>query len=73
MVHEYKLIEVEEAHSLRDRLDLLDDAYYIDRSVYSPNTGLNNEIGSYHSIGDSSLPKIFVKSYIKLHLKKIYQ
>ena len=24
MVHEYKLIEVEEAHSLRDRLDLLD-------------------------------------------------
>ena len=31
MVHEYKLIEVEEAYSLRDRLDLLDDAYYIDR------------------------------------------
>ena len=57
MVHEYKLIEVEEAYSLRDRLDLLDDAYYIDRSVYAPNQGLNGEIGSYHSIGDSSIPK----------------
>ena len=51
MVHEYKLIEVEEAHLLRDILELLDDAYYIDRSVYSPNQGLNGEIGSYHSIG----------------------
>ena len=33
VIHEYKLIEIEEAHSLRDKLDLLDDAYYIDRSV----------------------------------------
>ena len=57
MVHEYKLIEVEEAHSLRDRIELLDDAYYVDRSVQAPNRGLNGEIGSYHSIHDGSLPK----------------
>ena len=49
MVHEYKLIEVEEAHSLRDRIDILDDAYYVDRSVISLNQGLNGEIGSYYS------------------------
>ena len=28
MVHEYKLIEVEEAHSLKDRLDLLAEQFY---------------------------------------------
>ena len=54
MVHEYKLIEVEEAHLLRDRLDLLDDAYYLDRSTFSPIRGVeNHEIGSYQCIGDS--------------------
>ena len=57
VIHEYKLIEVEEAYSLRDKLDLLDDAYYIDRSVHSPNKGINFEVGSYYSIGDRSLPK----------------
>ena len=42
MVHEYKLIEVKEAHSLRDRLDLLDDAYYLDRSTFRPIRGVEN-------------------------------
>ena len=42
MVHEYKLIEVEEAHSLKDRLDLLDDAYYLDRSTFRPIRGVEN-------------------------------
>ena len=58
MVHEYKLIEEEEAYSLRDRLDLLEDAYYLDRSKFRPIRGIeNHEIGSYHCIGDKSLPK----------------
>ena len=42
MVHEYKLIEVEEAHSLKERLDLLDDAYYLDRSTFRPIRGVEN-------------------------------
>ena len=35
MVHKYKLIEVEEAHSFKKRLDALDDAYYIDCLLYT--------------------------------------
>ena len=70
MVHEYKLIEVEEAHSLRDRLDLLDDAYYLDRSTFRPIRGVeNHEIGSYQCIGDSSLPKDLLVDFIKISPK----
>lgn len=57
MVHKYKLIEVEQAHLIKKRLDALDDAYYIDRSIIAPNRGLNGEVGAYYSIGDKSLPK----------------
>ena len=62
MVHKYKLIEKETAHSLKKRLDALDDAYYIDRSIIAPNRGLNGEVGSYHSIGDKSLPCLLYTS-----------
>ena len=71
MVHEYKLIEVEEAHSLRDRLDLLDNAYYLDRSTFRPIRGVeNHEIGSYNCIGDKSLPKDLLVDLIKISPKK---
>ena len=71
MVHEYKLIEVEEAHSLRDRLDLLDDAYYLDRSTFRPIRGVeNHEIGSYQCVGDTSLPKELLVDLIKISPKK---
>ena len=72
MVDEYKLIEVEEAHSLRDRLNLLDDAYYLDRSKFRPIRGVeNHEIGSYHCIGDLSLPKDLLADLIKISPKKV--
>ena len=72
MVDEYKLIEVEEAHSLRDRLNLLDDAYYLDRSKFRPIRGVeNHEIGSYHCIGDLSLPKDLLVDLIKISPKKV--
>ena len=70
MVHEYKLIEVEEAHSIKKRLDALDDAYYIDRSVIAPNRGLNGEVGAYYSIGDKSLPKDLLEDLRKIAPKK---
>ena len=70
LVNKYKLIEVEEAHSIKKRLDLLDDAYYIDRSVIAPNRGLNGEIGAYHSIGDRSLPKDILEDLKKIAPKK---
>ena len=70
MVHEYQLIEVEEAHSIKKRLDALDDAYYIDRSVIAPNRGLNGEVGAYHSIGDKSLPKDLLEDLRKIAPKK---
>ena len=71
MVHEYKLIEVEEAHLLRDRLDLLDNAYYLDRSTFRPIRGVeNHEIGSYNCIGDKSLPKDLLVDLIKISPKK---
>ena len=70
LVNKYKLIEVEEAHSIKKRLDLLDDAYYIDRSVIAPNRGLNGEIGAYHSIGDMSLPKDILEDLKKIAPKK---
>ena len=70
LVNKYKLIEVEEAHSIKKRLDLLDDAYYIDRSVIAPNRGLNGEIGAYHSIGDMSLPKDILDDLKKIAPKK---
>ena len=70
LVNKYKLIEVEEAHSIKKRLDLLDDAYYIDRSVIAPNRGLNGEIGAYHSIGDRSLPKDLHEDLRKIAPKK---
>ena len=70
LVNKYKLIEVEEAHSIKKRLDLLDDAYYIDRSVIAPNRGLNGEIGAYHSIGDRSLPKDILVDLKKIAPKK---
>ena len=70
LVNKYKLIEVEEAHSIKKRLDLLDDAYYIDRSVIAPNRGLNGEIGAYHSIGNRSLPKDILEDLKKIAPKK---
>ena len=70
MVHKYKLIEVEEARSLKKRLDALDDAYYIDRSIIAPNRGLNGEVGAYHSIGDKSLPKDLLEDLRKIAPKK---
>ena len=70
MVHKYKLIEVEEAHSFKKRLDALDDAYYIDRSIIAPNRGLNGEVGAYHSIGDKSLPKDLLEDLRKIAPKK---
>ena len=70
MVHKYKLIEVEEAHSIKKRLDKLDDAYYIDRSVVALNRGLNGEVGAYHSIGDKSLPKDLLEYLCKIAPKK---
>ena len=66
MVHKYKLIEIEEAHSFKKRLDALDDAYYIDRSIIAPNRGLNGEVGAYHSIGDRSLPKDLLEDLRKI-------
>ena len=70
LVNKYKLIEVEEAHSIKKRLDLLDDAYYIDRSVIAPKRGLNGEIGAYHSIGNRSLPKDILEDLKKIAPKK---
>ena len=70
LVNKYKLIEVEEAHSIKKRLDLLDDAYYIDRSVIAPNRGLKGEIGAYHSIGNRSLPKDILEDLKKIAPKK---
>ena len=70
MVHKYKLIEIEEAHSFKKRLDALDDAYYIDRSIIAPNRGLNGEVGAYHSIGDKSLPKDLLEDLRKIAPKK---
>ena len=70
MVHKYKLIEIEEAHSIKGRLDALDDAYYIDRSVVAPNRGLNGEVGAYHSIGDKSLPKDLFEDLKKIAPQK---
>ena len=70
MVHKYKLIEIEEAHSFKKRLDALDDAYYIDRSIIAPNRGLNGEVGAYHSIGDRSLPKDLLEDLRKIAPKK---
>ena len=71
MVHEYKLIEEEEAYSLRDRLDLLEDAYYLDRSTFRPIRGVeNHETGSYQCIGDASLPKDLLVDLIKISPKK---
>ena len=70
MVHKYKLIEIEEAHSIKKRLDALDDAYYIDRSVVAPNRGLNGEVGAYHSIGDKSLPKDLFEDLKKIAPQK---
>ena len=71
MVHEYKLIEVEEAHSLKDRLDLLDDAYYLDRSTFRPIRGVeNHEVGSYQCVGDTSLPKDLLVDLVKISPKK---
>lgn len=57
MLDEYKLIEKEEAQALKERFDLIDDAYYIDRSKHHQNRGLKGEVGSYHSVGGLSLPK----------------
>jgi len=70
MVDEFKLIEKEEAYSLRDRFDLLEDAYYVDRSIYSPNTGLNGEVGSYRSVTHSSLPLDILKKLYEIAPKK---
>ena len=70
MVRKYKLIEIEEAHSIKKRLDALDDAYYIDRSVVAPNRGLNGEVGAYHSIGDKSLPKDLFEDLKKIAPQK---
>ena len=70
MVHKYKLIEIEEALSFKKRLDALDDAYYIDRSIIAPNRGLNGEVGAYHSIGDRSLPKDLLEDLRKIAPKK---
>ena len=71
MVHEYKLIEVEEAHTLRDRLDLLDDAYYLDRSKYRPIRGVENHekktLSILMGIMIGSLPEIWpLKTYDSL-------
>ena len=70
MVHKYKLIEVEEAHSFKKRLDALDDAYYIDRSIIAPNRGLNGEVGAYDSIGDKSLHNDLLEDLRKIAPKK---
>ena len=71
MVHEYKLIEVDEAHLLRDRLDLLDEAYYLDRSTFRPIRGVeNHETGTYQCVGDASLPKDLLVDLIKISPKK---
>ena len=70
MLHEYKLIEKEEAHSLKERFDLIDDSYYIDRSIHYPNTGLKGEIGAYHSVGGLALPRDIRESLSKIAPKK---
>jgi len=64
MVKEYELIEPQSALTLREELMALPDAYWVDRSKYYVNTGLQGEVGRYLSMGDRSMPAALKETLI---------
>ena len=48
----------QQAHTIRQMIASLDEAYWRDRSRHKPNLGLNGEVGHYFSCGRESFPEV---------------
>ena len=70
MVKQFKLIEPEVAADLHEKLNSLDDAYFVDRSIYNQNKGLKGEVGQYLSMGPRAMPKELRKTLEALAPKR---
>ena len=56
MIAFQQIVTEEEATDLLEKVSLLDDAYFVDRSKHFPNPSLDGSLNKYLSMSDDAMP-----------------